>query len=187
VQWERWEGTLEYTFMAPVRRYAQLLGAAIYAVAFGLVHTVFVLVVLALFFELDLSSANFATAAAFTLLGTLSFAGIGIAASILPLMYVERGAQMVFVIQSLLLLISGVYYSVDILPGWMQVASNFSPATYVLDAVRAGLIDGVGPGELLHDAWPLALMGVVFIPLGLWAFGRAERYAKRTGKLKRVG
>jgi len=187
VQWERWEGTLEYTFMAPVRRYAQLLGAAIYAVAFGLVHTVFVLVVLALFFELDLSSANFGTAAAFTLLGTVSFAGIGIAASILPLMYVERGAQMVFVIQSLLLLISGVYYSVDVLPGWMQVASNFSPATYVLDAVRAGLIDGVGAGELLHDAWPLVLMGVIFIPLGLWAFGRAERYAKRTGKLKRVG
>jgi len=187
VQWERWEGTLEYTFMAPVRRYAQLLGAAIYAVAFGLVHTVFVLVVLALFFELDLSSANFTTAAAFTLLGTFSFAGIGIAASILPLMYVERGAQMVFVIQSLLLLISGVYYSVDILPGWMQVASNFSPATYVLDAVRAGLIDGVGPGELLDRAWPLVLMGAIFIPLGLWAFGRAERYAKRTGKLKRVG
>jgi len=187
VQWERWEGTLEYTFMAPVRRYAQLFGAAIYAVAFGLVHTVFVLIVLAFFFELDLSSANFATAAAFTLLGTFSFAGIGIAASILPLMYVERGAQMVFVIQSLLLLISGVYYSVDILPGWMQVLSNFSPATYVLDAVRAGLIEGVGVGALLGDVWPLLLMGVVFIPLGLWAFERAERYAKRTGKLKRVG
>jgi len=30
-------------------------------------------------------------------------------------------------------------------------------------------------------------MGVVFIPFGLWAFGAAERYAKRTGKLKRVG
>jgi ABC-2 type transport system permease protein len=187
VQWERWEGTLEYTFMAPVRRYAQLFGAAIYAVAFGLVHTVFVLVVLALFFELDLGSANFATAAAFTLLGTFSFAGIGIAASILPLMYVERGAQMVFVIQSLLLLISGVYYSVEILPGWMQFLSQFSPATYVLDAVRAGLIDGVGIGSLFGDVWPLLLMGIVFIPLGLWAFGRAERYAKRTGKLKRVG
>jgi ABC-2 type transport system permease protein len=187
VQWERWEGTLEYTFMAPVRRYAQLFGAAMYAVAFGLVHTVFVLIVLALFFELDLTKANFATAAAFTLLGTFSFAGIGIAASILPLMYVERGAQMVFVIQSLLLLISGVYYSVDILPEWMQILSNFSPATYVLDAVRAGLIDGVGVGALLDNVWPLVLMGAIFIPLGLWAFGRAERYAKRTGKLKRVG
>jgi len=187
VQWERWEGTLEYTFMAPVRRYAQLLGAAAYAVLFGLVHTLFVLLVLVLFFDLDLSNANFATAAAFTLLGTVSFAGIGIAASILPLMYVERGAQMVFVIQSLLLLVSGVYYSVDVLPGWMQAISHFSPATYVLDGVRAGLIDGAGMGELLHDVWPLLISGVVLIPAGLWAFGVAERYAKRTGKLKRVG
>ncbi|HSM38905.1 MAG TPA: ABC transporter permease [Candidatus Limnocylindrales bacterium] len=187
VQWERWEGTLEYTFMAPVRRYAQLLGAAAYAVLFGLVHTLFVLLVLVLFFELDLANANFITAAAFTLLGTVSFAGIGIAASILPLMYVERGAQMVFVIQSVLLLVSGVYYSVDVLPGWMQVVSHFSPATYVLDGVRAGLIDGVGMGELLGNVWPLLLSGVILIPAGLWAFGVAERYAKRTGKLKRVG
>ena len=57
----------------------------------------------------------------------------------------------------------------------------------MLDAVRAGLIDGVGIGSLLGDVWPLLLMGIVFIPLGLWAFGIAERYAKRTGKLKRVG
>ncbi len=187
ITWERWEGTLEYTFMAPVRRYAQLLGAAIYAVAFGIVHTIFVLVILSLFFELDLTSANFATAAIFTLLGTVSFIGIGIAASILPLMYVERGAQMVFVIQSCLLLISGVYYNVDILPGWMQTLSAVSPATYVLDGVRAGLLDGVGIGSLLGNVWPLLLMGAFFIPAGLWAFGRAERYAKRTGKLKRVG
>jgi hypothetical protein len=27
----------------------------------------------------------------------------------------------------------------------------------------------------------------VLIPAGTWLFGRAERYAKRTGKLKRVG
>ena len=187
VQWERWEGTLEYTFMAPVRRYAQLLGAALYAVIFGMVHTLFVLLVLVLFFELDLASANWVTAVAFTLMGTISFIGIGIAASVLPLMYVERGAQMVFVLQSVLLLVSGVYYSIDVLPGWMQFLSQFSPATYVLDGVRAGLIDGASLDQLLSDVWPLLVMPVVFIPLGLWAFGRAERYAKRTGRLKRVG
>ncbi len=187
VQWERWEGTLEYTFMAPIRRHAQLLGAALYAVIFGMIHTLFVLAVLVAFFELDLSQANFATAIAFTLLGTVSFIGIGIAASILPLMYVERGAQMVFVLQSVLLLVSGVYYSVEILPGWMQFLSQFSPATYVLDGVRAGLIEGASVGDLLDDVWPLLIMALVFIPAGLWAFGRAERYAKRTGKLKRVG
>jgi len=41
--------------------------------------------------------------------------------------------------------------------------------------------------ELLGDVWPLLVMAVLLIPLGVWAFGRAERYAKRTGKLKRVG
>ena len=34
---------------------------------------------------------------------------------------------------------------------------------------------------------PLIVMAIVFIPLGAWVFGRAEAYAKRTGKLKRVG
>ncbi len=187
VQWERWEGTLEYTFMAPVRRYAQLLGAAFYAVLCGLVHTVFVLLALVLFFDQDLTNANFPTAIMFSLLGTVSFIGIGIAASVLPLMYVERGAQMVFVLQSVLLLISGVYYEIEVLPDWMQFLSQFSPATYVLDGVRASLIDGVGIDQLLHDVWPLLIMALVFIPAGLWAFGRAERYAKRTGRLKRVG
>jgi ABC-2 type transport system permease protein len=108
-------------------------------------------------------------------------------AAVLPLMYVERGAQMTFVLQSLLLLVSGVYYSVEVLPEWMQVLSRFSPATYVLDGVREGLINGTSIDQLLYDVWPLLVMAVVLIPLGIWVFGRAEAYAKRTGKLKRVG
>ena len=187
VQWERWEGTLEYTMMAPVRRYSQLLGSAFYAIAYGLVHTTFILTILWLFFQLNLSHANFGTAIVFMLLGSFSFVGLGMATAVLPLMYVERGAQMAFVLQSVLLLISGVYYSIDVLPGWMQVLSHISPATYVLDGVRKGLIEGQGVGPLLGDVWPLVLMGVVLIPVGIWIFGIAERYAKRTGKLKRVG
>jgi ABC-2 type transport system permease protein len=108
-------------------------------------------------------------------------------AAILPLLYVERGAQMTFVLQSCLLLISGVYYPIGVLPPWMQVLSHLSPATYVLDGVRAGLVGGAPVTALLGDVWPLIVMGFLLIPFGLWAFGRAERYAKRTGKLKRVG
>jgi ABC-2 type transport system permease protein len=67
------------------------------------------------------------------------------------------------------------------------VLSHLSPATYVLEGVRAGLIDGTPINELAADVWPLIVMGVFFIPFGLWSFGKAERYAKRTGKLKRVG
>ena len=137
--------------------------------------------------QLDFSGANPLTVIAFMVLGSFSFVGIGMIAAILPLLYVERGAQMTFVLQSCLLLVSGVYYSVDILPGWMQALSRLSPATYVLEGVRAGLIGGQPITELAHDVIPLLIAGVLLIPFGLWAFGRAERYAKRTGKLKRVG
>jgi ABC-2 type transport system permease protein len=187
VTWERWEGTLEYTFMAPVRRYTQLVGSTMYAVAYAVVQMVIILAVMLLFFGVEFSGGNFVTAAVFLALGSLSFVGVGMMAAILPLLYVERGDQMVFVIQSIILLFSGVYYEPKILPEWMQVVGQFSPGTYVLDGIRQGLIHGTSVGDLLHDVWPLIVMAVVLIPLGVYVFGIAERYAKRTGKLKRVG
>ena len=83
--------------------------------------------------------------------------------------------------------VSGVYYPTTILSEWMQLISRVSPATHVLDAVRQALIDGASINDLLPEFWPLLVMALVFIPLGLWGFGRTERYVKRTGKLKRVG
>ncbi len=187
ISWERWEGTLEYTMMAPVRRVSQLLGATFFAILWGFIHTCVVLTALVLFFGIDLSHADFMTAAALMLVGSLSIIGIGMMAAALPLLWVERGDQMVFVLQSLLLLISGVYYSVAILPAWMQALAAFSPATYILDGVRQALIEGAPVTSMAGHLLPLAVMAVVFIPLGVYVFGWAERYAKRTGKLKRVG
>jgi ABC-2 type transport system permease protein len=185
---ERWEGTLEYTMMAPVHRSTHLLGSVAYAMVFGLVHTAAILLAMVVFFpNLALTNANPLTVVSFFVLGSFSFVGIAMLAAILPLLYVERGAQMTFVLQSVLLLVSGVYYPIDVLPGWMQVLSHLSPATYAIDGVRKGLIDGVPVTQLTADIWPLLVMGIVLIPFGLWAFGRAERYAKQTGKLKRVG
>jgi ABC-2 type transport system permease protein len=40
---------------------------------------------------------------------------------------------------------------------------------------------------LWGDIWPLLICGVVSLPLGLWIFRIGERYAKRTGRLKRNG
>jgi ABC-2 type transport system permease protein len=69
----------------------------------------------------------------------------------------------------------------------MQALAAFSPATYILDGVRQALIDGAPITSMLGYLAILAVMACVFIPLGIFVFGWAERYAKRTGKLKRVG
>ncbi len=41
--------------------------------------------------------------------------------------------------------------------------------------------------EIWNDTWPLLITGVISIPVGIFIFRQAERYAKRTGKLKRNG
>ena len=42
ISWERWEGTLEYTFMAPVSRLVHLTGVSISATGYALVRVVLV-------------------------------------------------------------------------------------------------------------------------------------------------
>ncbi len=97
------------------------------------------------------------------------------------------GAQLGFVAQGLLLVVSGIYYPVSILPVWMRWISTISPATYALRGIRAAVLDGAGAGAIWSDIWPLIVLGVVAVPLGLAVFRVGERYAKRHGKLKRSG
>src|SRR5437773_3706909 len=138
---ERWEGTIEHTFMAPISRFTHLLGSCWYAVAHGLLFTFIQLLVVGAFFHLDLSHANYLTAVFMLLVGSISFIGFGIGASILPLLYTERGSQMSYIVRAILLLVSGVYYPIQVLPGWMQPLARISPATYVLDGLPAGLLN----------------------------------------------
>jgi ABC-2 type transport system permease protein len=187
IAWERWEGTIEYTMMAPISRLTHMFGQSIFAIVYGIIRSALLLGVLALFFEIDLAGANLFGALLVIIVGSLSFIGFGIIGAVLPLLFPEKGEQMTFIISSLLLLVSGVYYPIEVLPGWMQPLSYISPATYVLDAMRAAILDGEGTVELLPQLLPMLLIGGVTIPLGMYVFGYFERYAKRTGRLKRSG
>jgi ABC-2 type transport system permease protein len=187
VAWERWEGTIEYTFMAPVARPIHLAGMGIFAIAYGVVRAVLLFGVVAFFFDLQMPQADFMSALVVLGVASVSFVGIGMMTAVLPLISPEKGVQLGFIAQGVLLVVSGVYYPVDVLPGWMQAVATISPATYALDGIRAAILDGAGLRAVWHDVWPLIVIGVVAVPLGLEVFRRGERYAKRHGKLKRSG
>ena len=187
VAWERWEGTIEYTFMAPLPRAVHLLGMGAFAVLYGVLRTAALFAVVALFFGLSFSAANFGAALLLLAVASISFVGVGMVTAVLPLISPEKGAQLGFIAQGLLLVVSGVYYPVDVMPGWMQAIATVSPATYALHGIRAAVLDGAGIGAVWGDLWPLMVLGVVAIPAGLAIFRTGERYAKRHGSLKRNG
>lgn len=187
ISWERWEGTIEYTFMAPVRRSTHMVGTALFSLVYGLLHTAVVLVIIVLAFHVDMSHANYASATLVLVVGSLSLVGIGIMGAVLPLLYPERGAQMTHVIQATLVLVSGVYIVPSEMPEPLATFSYLSPATYVIEGIRGALIRGDGVLDLWRTLVGLLATGLILIPVGVWVFSVGERYAKRTGKLKRSG
>src|SRR6201996_7051279 len=62
VAWERWEGTIEYTFMAPLSRAVHLGVMGLFAGGYRVVRTALLFAVIALFFGLPLPQADFASA-----------------------------------------------------------------------------------------------------------------------------
>ena len=187
ITWERWEGTIEHTLMAPVPRSVHLIGMSAFGVIHATVRTLLILACALPFFHLSWAHASWPAAAAVLAVGSLSLVGLGILTGILPMLYPERGEQMSFMVQAAVLLVSGVYYAVNVLPVGFQAVARLSPATYVLRGIRGALIDGQGLGAQLETLGVLAVFGVVMVPLSLVAFGAAERWAKKTGRLKRQG
>ena len=187
IAWERWEGTIEYTFMAPVPRLTHLLGMCGATLVRAIGFSVAILAAVTLFIPVDLSRANPASALVLLATGAVAFIGLAIGSAVFPLLWTEKGLQMAYIVQAVVLLVSGVYYPTSVLPGWMQALSVVSPATYVIHGMRAALLDGADVGGVWPDLWPALVVGAISIPLGLRLFLLAERHAKRTGRLKRSG
>ncbi|MDE0483888.1 MAG: ABC transporter permease [Candidatus Poribacteria bacterium] len=189
ITWERWEGTIEYTFMAPIYRITHLVGSCLFAILYGLLRTGLVLAIMPLFFgeHIDLGSANWITMGVTVAVSSLSFIGIGLMAAIFPLLSPEKGQAATGILQSVLLLISGIYYEIEVLPDWLQPFSIISPATYTLRSIRAAMLENASVQSQAENLLLLLVIGIVLIPLGFWVFHIAERYAKRVGRLKRSG
>src|SRR4051812_43257443 len=63
ITWERWEGTIEHTLMAPVPRVVHLLGTSVFAVLHAILRTSLIMLFALPFFSLSFGGADWGTAA----------------------------------------------------------------------------------------------------------------------------
>jgi len=91
------------------------------------------------------------------LLGALVFAALGIALTG-AIRSAEGSSALVNAIYLPLTFISGVFFSVETLPGFLQAIADVSPLTYLLDLIRSLVLEGGGSTEdvLVLAAWGLA-------------------------------
>jgi ABC-2 type transport system permease protein len=92
------------------------------------------------------------------LFGALVFAALGLALTGV-IRSAEGSSAVVNAIYLPLTFISGVFFSVETLPGFLQAIADVSPLTYLLDLVRGLVLEepaGSGEDVLVLAAWGLA-------------------------------
>src|SRR3989454_10474817 len=83
ITWERWEGTIEHTLMAPVPRALHLIGMSIFGVMHAVIRTLLIFLIAIPFFSVDLGQPDWLSAAGVLGVGSVSVAGLGILTGVL--------------------------------------------------------------------------------------------------------
>src|SRR3989441_12021627 len=105
ITWERWEGTIEHTLMAPVSRSVHLIGMSIFGVLHAVVRTLLIFAIAVPFFSVDLGQANWFAAAGVFAGGRVWGGGRRILTGGVPPLFPEPGTQISVLIQAVRLLV----------------------------------------------------------------------------------
>jgi ABC transporter DrrB family efflux protein len=69
-----------------------------------------------------------------------------------------------------MMLLSGIWFSLEGSPRWVQWVAHVFPLTHVLDAARAVMLDGAGLPQIAPNLLYLAATALAFLAFGAWSF-----------------
>jgi ABC-type multidrug transport system permease subunit len=69
-----------------------------------------------------------------------------------------------------MMLLSGIWYSLEGSPHWVRLLAQVFPLTHILNAARAVTIDGAGIYQVAPDLAYLVLTALAFLAFGAWSF-----------------
>jgi ABC-type multidrug transport system permease subunit len=69
-----------------------------------------------------------------------------------------------------MMLLSGVWFSLEGSPRWIQWVADIFPLTHLLQGARAIMLDGAGAAQIASHLIYLAVTAVAFLAFGAWSF-----------------
>ena len=173
ISFEREMGTLDGMLAAPVHRMSILGGKVIAQTTRGMFQGLMVLALSIVLFGVVIQG-SIALVLGLLLLGVFSLVGLGIL--ITSFTSTEETATMIMMTLTFpMMFLSGVFFPIQQMPGFMQVIAQFLPLTYAVSALRRVVVLGVGVSAISTDIIILFGFGVVLLAVALAAFERAMK------------
>ena len=181
---DREVGFLREILVAPLSRTGIVLGKAAGAAAVALLE-VLVLLVIAPIVNVPLDLQTIVLLVPTVVLLSLVLSGLGI--FIGSFARSQQGFQLFMqMLVFPMIFLAGVFFPVDSVPLWMEVASKVNPVTYGVDAIRQVFL-GSGPAgaglgvtvlghsmSFMEEVAMIGALGVVAMAAAVWAFGRQD-------------
>ena len=172
VLWDKEFGFLKEIMVAPVRRSAIVFGRIIGGITTSFIQGILILIISFLMGFKVANPLGILLAFLFMFLIGVGFIGFGIA--IASKMGDVQGFSLIiqFIIFPTFLL-SGAFFPINNLPGWLKLVVYVNPLTYGVDGLRGSLI-GFSQFPLVLDLFLLLIFDLVMIALGSWLFSKTE-------------
>jgi ABC-2 type transport system permease protein len=175
-------GTLEMVFLTPTAPTTVLMGVVIYDLVYVPIRSVIFLAALSLLTDVrfELGALVPVTVIFFAFapfLWGLSLIG---AAGMLTF---RRGAGIAGLTAAVLVITSGSFFPITVLPEWLQVLARLNPITIAVDGVRAALLGAAGWAEAFRSAVSILPYAAVSLLAGVLALRAALRRERRRGTL----
>jgi ABC-2 type transport system permease protein len=180
---EMWARNLGHLSVSPLRPYEwvlSLLAMSLVRVMIGVLPAALLAIPL---YHYSIFTLGLPLLAFFVNLMVMGW-GLGLMICALILRHGQGAESMAWLAIFVLSPVSGIYYPVSVLPGWLQVVSAILPASHVFEGMRAVMFEHVFRWD--HFAAALGL-NVVYIVLGGVLFLAAFRNARHRGALLQVG
>jgi len=168
--WDREFGFLKEILIAPVSRFFVSLGKAIGGVTTAMIQGILIMIIARLIGIHYVSFWGVLAGIGIMFISGIGFIGLGIA--IASKIESHEGFQMVMSFLTMpLVLLSGAFFPIANLPGWLMVLVYANPLTYAVEALRYFLLGKSFISILLCIA-VLVIFSIAMISLGGKLFGK---------------
>ncbi len=163
-------GTIEQINVSPIKKYHFIMGKLIPYWIMGQVVLTIGLGVAYLVYGI-VPAGSISMIYLFATVYLLAILGLGLLISTIA--HTQQQAMLVsFFIMMVFILLSGLYTSIDSMPGWAQFITKLNPIAYFVQVMRMVIMKGSGFKDILPHLSVMFLMAVVLIG---WAVGNYRK------------
>jgi ABC-2 type transport system permease protein len=125
---------------------------------------------------------NYLSCLVVLLLSLVVALAVGIFAATVQIMF-QKGAALLWLLGSGLWLLSGATFPLHSLPQPLGILARAIPFAYAIEGMRGALLDGKSMGAMGPTVLPLAMFGLVLLPIALAGLSLSLRRARQSGTL----